>query len=248
MSARGKTLVVILGLMVAVLLVLRLPLLKPVSSTLWRSWIATTATITRLRPLTITDAEISRLQELTAENYRLRSEQTEYRRLKSQLGAPSFAGFTAVPALTSGHLDAFRTKLVLNRGASDGIVIGAPVVIGGSILVGLISDVSEQTSVVRLMSADSKGIPAQVLDSELAQGLVKGQHLTSLILATVPRDAELFVNDPVLTLGDRLIPHGLLLGTIAEVHRPENEVYQEGLLEIPYQLSSLRAVSVLVAL
>lgn len=201
----------------------------------------------------IDDRSAVRESALLAENIRLKAELQDYSRLKTQLGTPSFAEFRTVPVALAGRpLDTFQSKFLLSKGARDGLVLGAPLVVNSSALIGFIAELSETTAVGQLVLAPETTLAAQVAPTDAdatlrATGLVRGQHYTSLLLTTVPRDVPLKADQAVVTEAKvGVVPFGLLLGTINSIQSSENDVYQEATLTLPYDVDQLRAAVVLL--
>jgi cell shape-determining protein MreC len=196
----------------------------------------------------ITDPHDS--EQLLAENIRLKAELKDYAELRKQLGTPSFADFTAVPAAIIGRpLDTFRSEFIVSKGKNDGVQSGAPVLINGSKLIGFITTVNDDTAICQLLVHPSITQAVEIIGEEGSQppqGLLQGKHYTSLELNTVPRDQTLKKGQAVVSMSKPgLVPSGLFIASIREVIRPENDVYQKALLQLPYDPDYLRAVTIL---
>jgi cell shape-determining protein MreC len=247
MIKRSKRALLVLALLVGIALALQTPLLRHARSFVWRTWVNSVARLTNLGPLELENSLQDELIRLQAENIRLRAEKHDYERVRQQLGAPALSTFRAIPALTATRpVDIFRTHFVLNRGAADGITLGAPVISEGSILLGFVVELQDHTAVAELLLHPATSVPAEVATEPNARGLVLGRTYTSLALTVIPRDAAIAPGHPVTTIAQEHIPPGLLIGTIAEVRSEENEAYQEAYLKLPYDPENLGAVSVIV--
>lgn len=247
MQPRSRRALIFFGILVVLLGILQTPLLHRVRGGAWNTWAAVVNHLFHFKDLTVTDTVTTQLQQLQAENIRLKSQLREYKQLKDQIGLPTFESFRTIPAALVGRpVDTFRTELVLNRGTADGVTNGSPVVIYGSTLLGFITDVHEHTAVLQLLLHPSTSLPAQVAIDTAPQGLLIGQRYTSLALTTIPRDTKLTPGDDVVTVGSDTLPNGLRIGTIASVHNEQNEAYQQAILTLPYDPSAIRAVTILV--
>ncbi len=247
MSGRTK---VILAILVGMLLVgglLQTPLLQATRKGVWSFLVATTGRWQGIALLQYDEAHMDQLASLRIENLRLKAELRDYQRLRQQLRQPAVESLRAIESLVAGEpLDVFRTHLLVNRGALDGVVLGAPVVIDGSILVGFITEVNDHSAVCRLLFNPTTSLPAEVLETENARGLLTGDLYTSLMLSTIPRDAQLREGQAVVTVANSITPPALVVGTIAKIYNEENEAYQQARLQVPYDIDSLRAVTILV--
>jgi len=218
---------------------------------LWAVWTKGVATVWRVNDANTSSSEQGRLDQLLAENIRLKAELRDYRVLKQQLEAPALVDFKAIPAAVAGRpIDTFQSQLIVNRGAGQGVVIGAPVVIQSSTLVGFVTELSESTAVITLLFHPSTTIAAEAINEDIevpaATGLAEGSNYTAVKLTTVPRDLSLQVGQVVVTRGTPgVVPTGLVIGKIKEVISGETEIYQEATIEVSYDLDELRAVTLL---
>jgi cell shape-determining protein MreC len=247
MSRRNKIILSVLALVALGAGLLQTPLLATVRRAVWSGLVAGAGRWWEVGPLAYDAASVDQLSALRAENIRLKGELQDYAQLRQQLRQPAVESLRSIPALVSGApLDVFRTHVLLNQGALDGVVLGAPVVVDGSTLVGFISDISEHAAVCRLLFDPGTSIPAEVVGLPNARGLVTGQLHTSLMLGTVPRDAAVEVDHSVVTVANGAIPAGLVIGAVERVYNEENEAYQQARLKVLYDTDNLRAVTILV--
>lgn len=248
MSRRSKIALTILAVLVVILLALQTPLLHAARNIAWRAATIAAAALADFGPLTVSDTLQHDLATLRADNIRLAAELRDYHKLRDQLGSPAYDNLRHIPALvTHRPVDTFRTQYFINRGAKDGITLGAPVTTHGSTLVGFITDLQEHSAVLQLLLHPSTSLNAVAADNDQARGLLTGHAYTSLTLTTVPRDVTLTADQPVITTSQEHVPHGLLVGHIADIDAAENETYQQATLRLPYDPDDLRAVTVLVA-
>lgn len=253
MHRRSKRAVWVLLVGLVILGALQTPLLKSVRGWWWDWWVYMLGRATGYEPISSESA--LREQALLAENIRLKAELKDYERLRRQLGTPARTDWRTVPVAFVGRpLDIFQSQFLLSKGAGDGLVIGAPVVINGSTLVGLITELKEHSAVGQLLTASDTTLAAQVApepasgpNEVVASGLVRGQHYTALRLTTVPRDAPLKIGQAVVTeIRSGTLPFGLFIGTVGTIESSANDVYQEATLQLPYDADQLRAGVVLL--
>lgn len=250
MSMRATLALLFLGLILFVGAALQTPLMRYARAYAWDRVVGLTALVGGLR---LHEADQPRLEQLLAENVRLRAEQTDYARLRQQLGAPAFVNFRAIPASVVGRpIDTFRSQLLLSRGTRQGVTVGAPVVVHGSQVVGFVSEVHAESAICQLLLHPATALTAEVLSSDKdvppLQGLVQGKQYTSLLLTTVPRDKTLNIGQQIVTTAKPgLVPYGLAIATIKDVLNPPNEAFQSAVLSLPFDPDELRAVNVLVS-
>ena len=87
-----------------------------------------------------------------------------------------------------------------------------------------------------------------IADEDSGKGLVQGRSYTSVEMITIPRDVEVKTGQQVVTATQEgLVPYGLVVGQIGETKDEQYEPYQRARLNLPYDTSELRAVTVLIA-
>lgn len=241
------------GLAVLAFLALWTPLLSSMRGRVWQAVVVATARGFGVGEIEVRPDVLDQLARLQAQNVRLRTEVARFERLAAQLGEPVYQDFTALPAVVAARpIDTFRSQYIINRGARDGVSVGAPVVINGSTLVGFVVELSPQTAVFQLLLHPETAVPAEVVPSDqeennLAKGLLVGAHYTSVMLTTVPRDQRIAKGEFVVTLAhNHTLPAGLLVGTIGEIRSEESEAYQRATIDVPYDVDQLQAVAVLL--
>lgn len=121
--------------------------------------------------------------------------------------------------------DLLSQRIVLNRGANDGVVLGQAVIDGTGVL-GEIIEVYSRSSRAILLSDAGYGIPVQNTRSGLI-GIVAGNGLTQpLILQHVPNTIEIEVGDQLVTSGlEGRYPAGYAVGTISMVSQAPGEPF-----------------------
>ena len=250
MTKRSKYALGVLAGLIVVLLLLQTPLMRAVRDRAWHGWVTTFAGWFSVGPLTVTNNVAEQLYVLQAENVRLKAENADYRRIRKQINSLAYDDFEQVAAEIIGRPlnDVWQSQYVVNRGADDGLVLGAPGVIHGSTLVGFIVELHQKTAVLQSMFHPATSLQAEVLAQEHAgRGLVKGRFFTGVELVTVPRDVNLQIGQDVVTIAqNNVVPYGLQVGKIGTIKDTEQEPYQQAQLIVPYRESSIAAVTFLV--
>jgi len=118
-----------------------------------------------------------------------------------------------------------RQSVVLNQGSKAGVRVGQPVLGSGATLLGIVTEVNESRSRVRLITDRESAIAALLQSSRTAGSLVGDGH--ALHLDFVALDVAVAPGDVVLTsaLGG-LLPPGLLVGRVSQVDAPGQELHQ----------------------
>lgn len=249
MSVRATILAGLFAGLVLALLALQTPILRGVRGHVWEWWVGATGTVFRIGTLRVTPDVSDQLKGLQAENVRLRAELVDWRRLRDQIASPGRDELREIPAAVHPvPFNLFRSQYVINRGARDGIIVGAPVVVYGSVLVGFISELSDQTAMVRLVYHPEVTVPVEIhAGEEGGQGLAQGIAHTGIEVATIPQDVPVAVGQAVITIAEPpLLPAGLVVGHVAAIQRESHEPYQRAQLALPFNPAVLRAVTVLV--
>jgi len=231
------------------LLLLQTPLFRGFRDNVWHKIIVTTGVVFRVGEFRVDNSVNDQMQTLLARNIRLRAENLDYRRLQEQLGCLARDDFNEVPAMIIGYpADIFKSQYVLNKGAADGVVLGAPVVINNSILVGTIQELNNNTSLLRLLFHPETSLKAEVITEEeiINRGLVVGKTFTGLEMVEIPRDAMLAQDQEVVTMNQPgVIPQGLFIGRVNIIKSDDRDPYQKAQLSVPYNPGEIVAVSVL---
>ena len=184
-------------------------------------------------------------QALMNENERLRNEQLrtysklqriatledENRRLRSLLeSSVDFYERVLVAELVGVELEPFRQQIIVNKGLTDGVFNGQPVVDSGGIM-GQIVHVSPFSSTVLLITDLTHSIPVLVNRNGLrsvAAGLGQDNVVS---LEHIPVNADIKEGDLVVSSGlGRKFPRGYPVGTVSSVTRVPGELFSSVLL------------------
>ena len=170
---------------------------------------------------TASDSSYTQLRDENAQLKAQLAELQEYRgeaqRLQGLLDLSDKYDFSGVTGRVIGKgTDAWNRGVTLNVGSASGVECGLPVV-GGSGLVGQVIEVSPLTCRVRLISDPQSGVSV-VLQSNRAEGVVRGSIAGLLYLEDLDTSTEVNVGDVVITsgLGGSYF-RGVALGTVVNV-------------------------------
>jgi rod shape-determining protein MreC len=116
-------------------------------------------------------------------------------------------------------LDAFRERVLVDKGAGDGIYVGQAVLDSGGVF-GQVARVGQLTSEVILISDAAHAIPVQINRNGLRTIAVGTGEVNRLKLPYLPTSADVIAGDLLVTSGlGGGFPAGYPVGTIAEVKR-----------------------------
>jgi rod shape-determining protein MreC len=116
-------------------------------------------------------------------------------------------------------LDAFRERVLVDKGARDGVFVGQAVLDSGGVF-GQVARVEELTSEVILMSDPAHAIPVQINRNGLRTIAVGTGDTSRLKLPYLPTSADVVAGDLLVTSGlGGGFPAGYPVGTVATVKR-----------------------------
>jgi rod shape-determining protein MreC len=116
-------------------------------------------------------------------------------------------------------LDAFRERVLVDKGAGDGVYVGQAVLDSGGVF-GQVARVGQLTSEVILVSDAAHAIPVQINRTGLRTVAVGTGDTNRLKLPYLPTSADVIAGDLLVTSGlGGGFPAGYPVGTVAEVKR-----------------------------
>lgn len=205
----------------------------------------------------LTESELSlqaRYAEREAEVRALAIDQAEHQALEREvLELRGLLGYTATASSsgTPSHViarsvDQDATRVLIDKGANDGVVRGAAVVIDTGVLFGIIDTVHDQTAEVRLVAHPDSRLPATILGGNRTLGLVEGRQGSLLTMEFIPQDSDVLVDDVVVTSGlDAGVKAGLVIGLVTEVVTVESAPFKQAFIELLYEPREWTTVLVL---
>lgn len=202
--------------------------------------------------------------DLRRQNEELRREVIEARTaaqelaLQGEIGAyvagPTFpTDFDPIVARVIGRPPTpYQQEVIVSAGASDGVKRNAPVVSQDGNLVGQVTDLTDSTARITLITDQSSSVSAVVLETE-ASGVVKhGASSSSLILDRVEKDETAEQGNTVITAGwtterfESLFPRGIPIGTVESVGQQDVDLFKRIQIAPLADFDSISAVIVLI--
>jgi rod shape-determining protein MreC len=162
-------------------------------------------------------------QELRLARFRLQryeAMETEVRQLQGlRENTTGIAHKFIVGEVMNVDLDAFRARVMVDKGARDGVFVGQAVLDEGGVF-GQVSRVSELTCEVILISDATHAIPAQVNRNGLRTVALGSGDPNHLKLPYVSTAADIVKGDLLVTSGlGGVFPAGYPVGTVIDVRR-----------------------------
>jgi rod shape-determining protein MreC len=214
---------------------------------------------------------LSNLRSLADENDRLREElaatqaqvqaegfdQTQYEGLLALLDLSQALDPPAVTAASviANGVSNFEYSITIDKGSSDGVVVGQPVATGSStasMLVGRVVDVTPDSSEVRLL-IDREFAVAATIEGTREAGLIEGQGANDLRMSFVTPGTLLEGREAVFTQGyvvegqSGLYPPGMLIGQVSRLVPAENATQEYVEVRPAVDFETLQFVLVLQA-
>lgn len=166
------------------------------------------------------ELQVAQMEEQTRDGIEAQRENEQLRELLNlQARRRDFVFESA--KVTSRSFTSWESTISLNKGANAGIAIGDCVVTETGYLVGVISQVGENFSVIStLINTDISmgGLVSRTHSAGVLEGEFSLMGTGSLRLTYLPEEAQLMVGDHVVTsgLGD-IYPSGLMVGKVESV-------------------------------
>ena len=185
-------------------------------------------------------------QKILAENAILRDMKRENAVLRDQLQLAPRNKFDLLSATIISQ-DAYSSGswIMVDKGSSDGIRQGMPVIVSDGILVGKVDEVFPGTSKVVLITNPQSVVTATDSETE-ARGIVRGEHGLGLVFDMILQTDVIKTGDEVVTSGaSGDVPRGLLVGKIQEVSPSEDRLFQQAIVSPAARFSKLEVVFII---
>lgn len=136
-----------------------------------------------------------------------------------------------------------KNQIIVNVGEKQGIKKMMAVMAAEDILVGQVTDVFENSSIIKTFFDPNWQLPVRIGKEEI-NGLLQGGSEPRVVL--IEKEKPLQVNDVVYSASQEF-PYGLKIGEIAEIKESAAGVFKEAILKIPFNVSELREVNILIS-
>ena len=167
-----------------------------------------------------------RVAQLEGENASLQEAQTNFNRLRDDLGFVH----ANMPRLLAADITARKSDpkfdtLIINRGSRDGVRIDSMVRTRNG-LVGRVFEVTPGTASVLMLTDQKSGVGGRVQRAaSRAVGVCEGNNSSRLEMKYLPGDADIKIGDRIVTSGlGGIFPTGQVIGTVESVRADENNV------------------------
>ncbi len=206
--------------------------------------------LVELRQLRQRNAELEQINSaLLVNNFELREVERENQWLREQMDYAStrpgleLRGSQIVARVIGRESNNFLEYIMLDLGKEHGVQVGMSVVTDQG-LVGRISEVTDTTSKVLLITDSSSAVNA-ILQSSRLNGVVRGTPSGDLVMDYIPQGEEFSEGEVVLTsgLGGRM-PRGVPIGQVVEIRQRDIDVFQSAVVRPTVNFPRLELVMV----
>ena len=214
------------------------------------SFFATLGEIDRLRQQ---NQDLQTLvNELQTKNQSLESLQSQNQQLTDILQVRSSLDYESTAAeVISRRITDQEHVISLDRGTNAGIEVNDPVVGGGGALIGQVVEVGPNYSRVLLITDERMNVVG-LLESSRGVGTVHGRLDRPLEMDGISASNTVSPGESVVTAGIELsedirspYPKGLLIGTVADVQRSPDQLFQTALINPAANFETLEYVLVI---
>jgi len=187
-------------------------------------------------------ADLARLKAVADENLALRSyfqlfSNDEYDYVMSKVVSRDVISRDAIN----------HNRLIIDRGAKDGLKVGLIVVNQSGVAVGKISKIKDHLAEVSLLNSPDCRLAVTIQNSDQTIGLSQGDLGLTIRLDFVAQSQKLEVGQMVVSSGlEPNVPSGILIAKIKSVDKSVNEIWQKITVEPIANLDNLRWLAVLL--
>jgi rod shape-determining protein MreC len=179
---------------------------------------------------------------LLSENQRLR----ELLNFKNQRNEFDYLGCNIIGKSGGNFLDGF----ILDRGSKDNVKKGM-VVITAKGLVGQVTSISSNWSVVQSISNENIAVSGMVESTNEISGIVRGyKDAENKLLAKLfylPLDSAIKVDDIILTSGyGNLYPKGIKIGRVVDIEEDKGKIMKNAVIEPFVDFNKLEEVFIVI--
>lgn len=175
-----------------------------------------------------------------------REDSLENARLKEMLSLKQKAPYKLIAAqVISRSADNWSSTVIVNKGSKDGIKKGMVAVtyLG---LAGRVVEITKTLSKIMLLNDPNLGVSAVVQRSR-QEGLVSGTLGGYLTMRYLPKDADIQLQDTVITSGlTHIYPKGLFIGTVVDLGEEFSGLARYAIIKPAINLSNLEEILVII--
>lgn len=182
------------------------------------------------------------LIEVLLENAALQKKVFESSALISQKEAIDSQTYNLLPA----RIIAIDRFVSLDKGSTDGVSVGAPVIFKETFLGQVVSVSSKTSQVLTPFAPDSKIAVFSQSKEGRARGILVGQFGVEFLMDKILHQEVIAEGDLVYSEGtEGKLPRGLILGKVSKVIDKQNEVFKSARVSPLYKMEDLNLVFII---
>lgn len=193
--------------------------------------------------------QISKLQNMTTEYNDIKSENQRLRSMvnfKNQMSEFDYVGCDIIGKCGNGYLNEFD----INKGSKDGVK-KRMIVVTGDGLVGQVTSVARNWSVVQTISNENIAVSAVVESTRENNGIVKGfkdgENKQLAKIYNLSLDSKIAKGDVIMTSGlGGLYPKGIRIGYVIGIEEDKGKVMKVASIEPYVDFNKLEEVFVVI--
>jgi len=135
-----------------------------------------------------------------------------------------------------------KNKITINAGEKQGIKKSMVATVGENILLGQVTDVFENFSVIQTIFDPAWQLPVRIGKEEI-NGLFKAGNEPKVIL--IEKEKQIQTDDIVYSASQEF-PYGLKIGEVVEIKETAAGVFKEAVLKMPFNVGELREIKILM--
>ena len=137
--------------------------------------------------------------------------------------------------------------LIIGKGERDGLRPGLAVLGGRGIVIGKIVSTKDHLSEICLTVNPECKLAAAIQNEDKTSGIAQGDLGLTIKMSFIPQTKKIEEGDTVITSGlEQDIPKGLVIGSVSQVHKENNELWQNAIIEPLIDFNDMTIVSVLL--
>jgi rod shape-determining protein MreC len=174
------------------------------------------------------------------------NEKEENEFLREQLKFSQTMSYEFVIANVIGkNIGGKPNSLLLDVGTQSGLVVGQPVLGAAGIVVGKISKVENNRSLMTLINDDLSRIAVKIQGRTKTMGVVEGEFGLGLKMGFIPQNEIVFEGDLVVTSGiEENVPANLVVGQIERIKKEPEALFHEATIKSPIDFSKITMVNI----
>ncbi len=185
----------------------------------------------------------------TSDSIQLELLHQENEELKKELNFIQQTKYRSIGANVIGkNTEPTGKTIIIDRGNSDSIKVGNVVITGEGVLVGKVSQIQENFSIVMLINDSQSKVAAMIMNQDRSIGLVEGGYGISVHMNFIPQNEAVNIGDMIVTSGlEDEVPQGLLIGKVEAVEKEAYQPFQRAVISPVIDLDKISIASIILS-